>query len=64
MTELASRQNMKDLEEVVRRHAKRAHETVLNRLRHLAEPSLVVLSLKHVKSLRTAFFSLVSKLTR
>jgi hypothetical protein len=31
MKELASRQNVNDLEEVVRRNAERAHEAILNR---------------------------------
>ena len=48
MKELAPRQDVNDLEEVVRRNAQRAHEPILNRPRHLAEPSFVVLSLEYV----------------
>src|SRR5262245_26246623 len=46
--ELASRQDVNDLEEVVRRNAQRAHQSILNRRRHLAETSLVVLSFEDV----------------
>src|SRR5262252_10141129 len=46
--ELASRQDVNDLEEVVRRNAQRAHQSILNCRRHLAETSLVVLSFEDV----------------
>src|SRR5262249_7393709 len=46
--ELASRQDVDDLEEVVRRNAERAHQSILNGRRHLAETSLVVLSFEDV----------------
>src|SRR5690348_10094257 len=44
MAELALRQNVNDLEEVLRRDAQRADERVLNRARHLVQTSFVVLS--------------------
>src|SRR5262245_24971054 len=46
--ELASRHDVNDLEEVVRLNAQRAHQSILNRRRHLAETSLVVLSFEDV----------------
>jgi len=48
MTELAARQNVNYLEEVFRWNAQCAYETILNRARHLGEPSLVVLSFEYV----------------
>src|SRR5262249_46836470 len=52
--ELASRQDVNDLEEVVRRNAQRAHQSILNRRRHPAETSLVVV-LRGRGSWRPAF---------
>ena len=49
MQELASRQDVNDLEEVVGRNAQCAHEPILNRPRYLAETGLVVLSFAYVK---------------
>src|SRR5580692_1243401 len=49
MTELALRQNVNDLEEVLRRDAQCADQCVLNRARHLVKTGLVVLSFEHMK---------------
>src|SRR6266851_431227 len=49
MTELAARQNVNDLEEVLRGDAQCADKTVLNRARHLAKTSFVVLAFEHMK---------------
>src|SRR2546425_5584451 len=46
MKELAPRQNVNDLEEVFRRNTQCAYEPVLDRARHPAETSLVVLSVE------------------
>ncbi len=48
MKESTPGQNVNDLEEVFRRNAQRAYEPVLNRARHPAETSLVVLSFEHL----------------
>src|SRR6266436_6314011 len=42
--ELARRQDVDDLEEIVRRNPQCAYQTMLNRVRYLAETSLVVAS--------------------
>src|SRR2546430_369775 len=60
MKELATRQNVKDLEEVIGRNAKRAHQSILTRRRSLAETSLVVLSFEDV-DLRDRHLHLLSK---
>src|SRR2546425_764573 len=48
MKELAPRQNVNDLEEVVRRNARYASESSLNGARHLAETSLAVSSFEYM----------------
>src|SRR5262249_9510627 len=60
MKKLATGENVNDLEEVIRRNAKRAHQSILNRRRHLAETSLVVLSFEDV-DLRDRHLHVLSK---
>jgi len=44
MKELTPRQNVNDLEEVLRRNTQRAYEPILDRARHAAETSFIVLT--------------------
>src|SRR5277367_3244617 len=50
VSEPGSREDMDNLEEIVRRNTERAHQRVLDGLRHLVEPGFVVASFEHVNS--------------